>query len=377
MSEMKTANKKKRIVYLDTLRALAIMSVILFHVYCRVGPMVYPDYSTIPSLNWFIAVVVGPCSRYGVDLFLMLSGALSLGRKWEIKPFLSKRITRIVLPFIFWCVILSLFLISIIFLIPNFEPLAAHYRLPLDFAHTGGLLAIFNFIVNNAMLGHPPWFTQNWFFWMILGTYLIMPIFNKWLYNADLKEAEYFLVIWLISCLFDYTLNTTFPIAITYFTGPIGMVVLGYYLRHTERKVFNDIKYSVIFLVIGLLSTILVAYMMSDTTRIYNVHRYSIFMVIMSVGIFTLFKNIEKRNIDFFNSPNSIFRKITFSIAKYSYGIYLIHMVFLNIIFLWVVQSFGFKISIVTVFFGTLIISCLIMAVLNRIPYINQVIGAK
>ena len=377
MSAIKTTSKKKRIIYLDTLRALAIISVILFHVYCRVGPIVFPDYSTIPSLNWFIACIIGPCSRYGVDLFLMLSGALSLGRQWEIKPFLSKRLTRIVLPFLFWCIILSLLVISFIYFIPNIESMAISYRLPIDFVHSGGLISVVDFIINKAILANSTWFTQNWFFWMILGTYLIMPIFNKWLYNADLKEAEYFLVIWLITCIFDFTLYTSFPIKISYFSGPIGMVVLGYYLRHTKRKVFNELKYSIIILLIGIFSTIALSYMMSDTSRLYAFNRYSILMAITSVGIFTLFKNIDKMNISFFNSEDSIFRKITFSIAKYSFGIYLNHMVFLNLIFLFVVPYFHFKGVLVITFFGTLILSWLIMAILNRIPYINQIIGAK
>ena len=373
---MKNTTKKKRIVYLDTLRALAIISVITFHVFCRAGQIVFHDYSAIPSLNWFIAVIIGPCSRYGVDLFLMLSGALSLGRQWDIKTFLSKRITRIVLPFLFWCIVLSLFLLLVVYLFPNIMTLAVPYRLQFDFPQ-GGLLAIVDFIINYAILAKPGWFTQNWFFWMILGTYLIMPIFNKWLYNADLKEAEYFLVIWLITCIFDYTLFIEFPVKLSYFSGPIGMVVLGYYLRHTDRKVFNELKYSIIITLIGIFSTILVSYLMSDGSKIFSFSRYSIFMAITAVGIFTLFKNIDKMNIDFFNSPDSIFRKITFSIAKYSYGIYLNHMVFLNLLFLLSVQIFHFKGVVVIVLFGTILICWAIMAILNRIPYINQVIGAK
>lgn len=374
---MKNTTKKKRIVYLDTLRALAIISVIAFHVYCRAGQIVFHDFATIPSLNWFIAVILGPCSRYGVDIFLMLSGALSLGRQWDIKTFLSKRISRIVLPYLFWCITLSLFLILVTKFAPNIMPLAASYRLPLDIVQYDSLPVFADFIINKVIFANTPWFTQNWFFWMILGTYLIMPIFNKWLYNANLKEAEYFLVIWLISCIFDYTLFIEFPIKITYFSGPIGMVVLGYYLRHTERKIFNELKYSIIILLIGIFSTILASYMMSDNSHIFAFHRYSIFMAITAVGIFTLFKNIEKENIDFFNSPNSIFRKITFSIAKYSYGIYLNHMVFLNLIFLLSSTIFYFKGVAAITLFGTIIICWLILAILNRIPYINQIIGAK
>lgn len=44
----------------------------------------------------------------------MLSGALLLGRVWDIKSFLGKRIPRIVLPFVFWGLILTFLLILIV-----------------------------------------------------------------------------------------------------------------------------------------------------------------------------------------------------------------------------------------------------------------------
>lgn len=81
--------KKKRIVYLDYLRALAIITVMLFHIYNRLGIYVAPEVLG-PSLSWLMVDFYGTCCRCGVDIFLMLSGALSLGRDWDIKSFLGK-----------------------------------------------------------------------------------------------------------------------------------------------------------------------------------------------------------------------------------------------------------------------------------------------
>ena len=44
--------KKKRIFYFDCLRALAIISVILYHIVSKAGYIVYTDYAVIPSFNW-------------------------------------------------------------------------------------------------------------------------------------------------------------------------------------------------------------------------------------------------------------------------------------------------------------------------------------
>ncbi|ADC48035.1 hypothetical protein mru_2185 [Methanobrevibacter ruminantium M1] len=78
--------------------------------------VVIPEYSLIPSLNWFITDFLGTCCRCGVDIFLMLSGALSLGRDWDIKSFLGKRIPRITYPYLFWATLLiSIMLVAVYF----------------------------------------------------------------------------------------------------------------------------------------------------------------------------------------------------------------------------------------------------------------------
>ena len=109
--------KSKRIFYFDALRALAIISVILFHTSLRTKGIVVGDYAQIPSFNWFMGDFLTACMMIGVDLFLMLSGALSLGRDWEIKPFLQKRLVRICLPFLFWGFVFSIVMFCIQFFV--------------------------------------------------------------------------------------------------------------------------------------------------------------------------------------------------------------------------------------------------------------------
>ena len=216
---------------------------------------------------------------------------------------------------------------------------------------------------------------------MILGTYLIMPIFNKWLLHADLKEAEYFLVIWLITCIFDYTLFINFPIKITYFSGPIGMVVAGYYLRHTQRKIFTN-KYLPIILIVGVIACeIYASFLLSSPTKLFKFDRYSIFSAIEVIGVFLLFRNFSdiKINNKFLKVPDKIFHSSVASIAKYSYGIYLLDQVIINLVIrvLKVCHFNGYKSSIILAFILSFGVCWLIMAIFNRIPYVNRVIGAK
>ena len=366
VNESVNQNKSKRIFYFDVIRVFAILSVIIFHVFYFTKGLVVSEYPF--SWNWFITDIMGTCFKCGVDLFLMLSGALSLGRVWDIKTFLGKRLPRIISPFLFWGFVLSVMMVIISIHFPNFINVLSTYDL-------SGFL---NYLYNSYMAKNNG-FTSFWFFWMILGTYLIMPVFNKWLYNADLKEVEYFLCIWLITCLFDATLMIPFPVTLTYFSGPIGMVVLGYYLRHTKRKVFNNPYIALVIMMIGVVSILIYSHIASSPSDFYEFFRYSIFMVVEVTGIFLFFKNFSKFNIhiNFFDNPNGIFRKAIFSLAKYSYGIYLVHRVFLILIGLVFINHVPYKALILIIFFGTLGISWILLALLNRVPYVNKIIGAK
>ena len=369
--------KSKRIFYFDALRALAIISVILFHVFQNLSYVVVWDYSTIPSLNWFIADFLGTFFRCGVDLFLMLSGALSLGRVWEIKPFLAKRLPRIIYPFLLWGFVLTLVIFLISIFIPDAVSIFQQYKFGTFSSYD--LNGFLQFLMNAYVAKARIWFRPYWFFWMILGTYLIMPIFNRWLLHADLKEAEYFLFFWLITCLFDFTFGFSFPVQLKYFAGAIGMVVLGYYLRHTERKIFNNVYCGIVLTVVPAILMIFVSYLMSKPGEIYYFSRYSIFLAFESMGLFVLFKNFNQLpfNFNFLKNPDGIFRKSVFSIAKYSYGIYLVHHVILNLLMLILISTLHFKAMVVALFIGTLILSWGLLAVLNRVPYLNRYIGAK
>lgn len=357
--------KSKRIFYFDALRALAILSVIFIHCFNTVIKGDVSFYSVHPSLSWVAAVFCGNYSRIGVDLFLMLSGALSLGREWEIRTFLGKRIPRIVLPFLFWGFVLAVGMIIFNQYYPIFDPLTK-FDLP-SFAK---YLSNCYFAKNSAL-------TPYWFFWMILGTYLIMPIFNKWLLHADLKEAEYFLIIWAITCLFQNTFNIKCPIKLDYFAGAIGMVVLGYYLRHTERKIFKNPYFIVSLLVISFTLIFFNTFEFSLSGTFHKLNRYNLFIGIEVMGVFLLFRYLSEHDLRIHLSKESIIRKGAASLAKYSYGLYLIHrpVIILTYSLLGITTKVYSVIAIIFVI--TTLITWLVMASLNRIPYVNQVIGAK
>ena len=86
----------KRIFYLDVLRSMAIICVILAHV-CRQ----FCEYAPAASFRWFTAAFYIDIGVLGVPLFLMISGALLLNRNYDLKDFMKRRFSRILIPFVF------------------------------------------------------------------------------------------------------------------------------------------------------------------------------------------------------------------------------------------------------------------------------------
>ncbi|MBO7210348.1 MAG: acyltransferase [Methanobrevibacter sp.] len=358
-------SKSKRIFYLDALRAVAILTVVAVHVYAVTRVHVMADFATGPSLRWMVSQFTGNNLRIGVDLFLMLAGALSLGREWSIKEFLGKRIPRIVEPFLFWGLLTGAIAVIL------------SYYFGYGFIYSFDVNSILSFFYG-VFMAKSPGFLPYWFFWMILGTYLIMPIFNKWLQYAELEEAEYFLVFWLITCLFDFTLNIQFPIKLSYFVSPIGLVVAGYYLRHTKREVLNNPYFALALTVLSAILILAIVTYFSTPTKFHTLNRYSLPITLEVIGVFLLFKNFNKfgLNWNFIKNENSLFRRGTALIAKYSYGIYLIQGLFLCIYVK--ILPYHDIYSLMIILFVLIVASSMItMHILNKVKYVNKFIGAK
>ena len=354
-------NASKRIFYFDALRAFAILCVVLLHVTGHLGEMMSYDIHTIYSLSGFYETFANNFFRIGVDLFLMLSGALLLGRDWDIKGFLSKRIPRIVKPFVFWSAVFTVLLVAASYFIPS-----------VAFVKSFGIMDILK-VFWNTLMCKAPGSAVYWFFWMMLGVYLAMPIFNKWLLHSDLVEAEYFLTFWLITCLFDFTLDAQFPIDLSYFTSPIGLSVAGYYLRHTERKILNNPYFALSMVIITVIATVIALTYLSSASEMYIFHRYSFPLAILVMSVFLLFKNFNKFNInlDFNEKVTKTVKGIIFAIAKYSYGIYLIQGLFLCI-YVKIIPYTGFYSNFIIVFLLIVLSSMITMYILDKVPYVNK-----
>ena len=284
-------NVSKRIFYLDALRAVAILCVVLLHVTGHLSEMMNYNISTIYSLSGAFEIFANNFFRIGIALFLMLSGALLLGRQWDVKSFFSKRIPRIVIPFIFWALVFTIILISASYFLPS-----------IDFVNHFGILDMIGVFIDTLMC-RAPGSAVYWFFWMMLAMYMLMPFVNRWINNTDLVKVEYFLVIWMIYIIADYSLMLPIPEILSYFISPLGFVVLGYYLRYSQRKIFGSSVISLILIAVSSIVMMAYSYAVADRTVLFVFNRYSLLVMLEAVGVFCLFKSAS-----FLNNPGNWIR---------------------------------------------------------------------
>jgi surface polysaccharide O-acyltransferase-like enzyme len=89
-----------RVEYLDVLRALAIVAVLIVHV---ASPVCFALNGVSPT-SWWIANALNSATHWCVPAFVMVSGALLLNSSRDESPrrFYSRRISRIGIPLVFW-----------------------------------------------------------------------------------------------------------------------------------------------------------------------------------------------------------------------------------------------------------------------------------
>ena len=231
----------KRIVWADLLRLIAIFMVICSH---SADPFnVSPEARANSEFN-FWGSIYGTFLRPCVPLFVMLTGMLLLPVKQEMGSFYRKRIWRVAVPFIIWSLFYNLFpwitgvlgmdrsVLSTMFAYAGENPSQSFA----DSLHNI-LLIPFNFSTYTVHL---------WYIYMLIGLYLIMPIFSSWVAQASDKQKRLFLLLWFISLFFPYfkeflTENLGGACAwndygiLYYFSGFTGYLLLGHYLKERKR----------------------------------------------------------------------------------------------------------------------------------------------
>ncbi|WP_207422155.1 acyltransferase [Desertivirga brevis] len=283
----------------DNLRIIATISMVLLHV---TSPILY-QYGKISSELWHAANIIDSSVRFCVPVFVMLSGALLLGREYPIREFLKKRVIRVLLPFIFYSLIYT----------------------GLDLIRKPSLhLSFFPFIWSKLAHGAA---YHLWYIYMIVGLYLFIPVIGRWIRASTKKEISYFLLIWIGTMVVSHPLlfkhKPNFDLS--YFSGFLGYLILGYYLSLFKFSNKWRRVYSIILILVGITITVAGTFLYSDDkgsldTLFYGFLTPNVFLI--AVGVFMLVGDFKFKTV----VPESV-RSF---LCRYSFGIYLIHVLVLG-----------------------------------------------
>lgn len=296
--------EKERIIYFDILRIFAALAVVMLHT--AANQYILTGIYHYSSCFW------DGIARWGVPIFVMISGALFLepSKTITINNIFKKYIFRIAVLFVVW----SLFYTCI------------------DCVTTDNFSC--SFILKNIITGH----FHQWFLYMIAGLYLITPFLRPITEKKDKNILLYLLIVWLITASIVPFISFLFPVLknILYlllmgkihFSFPLsylGYFILGYYLhnyvniKRTSLIIFS-LLFSLVIIVIGDIK-----YSIPGTgEQSFFFDSFCPFVIITAISVFLLIKN------KCFQAEYS--NKFILKMSDLTLGVYLIHPFFIQIV---------------------------------------------
>ena len=345
----------KRIFYFDELRALAIIGIVFCHA------SVSFVLSGVNKSDFYISAFFDCFRDFSIPIFVMLSGALLIGKKDSFKDFFKKRLSRIFIPFIFWVVIYIIY--SSIYITHGFDLSSS----------------IDIFFGTSSTLG-----VAFWFIWMIIIAYFGIFIINKLMeYNSNvINILTVISFIYILICQFSFF--DPYSSKIIYFVSFISYVVIGYFIASND---YLEQKISCKWLAIMTLVLFVVSYlvyifyfvvpMSVSHNQFITLSYFNLPILFISLNVFLFFKFLSKTE---FSLKNYKIKKAITTISKYSFGIYLAHYVILYDLRMNIAKIIDFTsqsplIWIPLFVILIIMISLIILFVLDRIPYLNKVTG--
>lgn len=345
--------RKNRVIYFDILNIIAIISVIALH--CSGDA----TFGNIHNRAWKTGMIIECICYFAVPLFCMLSGAtlMNYREKYDTKTFFKKRIFKVLIPFVFWAIVMFIWNAQI-------------HRI--DITKYNNWKSFLNaFFANKEEATY-------YFMFEILGIYLTMPLLS--LVAKEENRKSLWLVVFLffifnsflpnILVLFKIYWNASFSVKIGDY---IIFVILGYLLSKEDLSKSKTVLLC-IGAIIGLIYRDLTTYYLSFEANqlVKATWGYASWhSILLTCSVFVLIKKINFDSI-LLNKRHIV--DILSKIASCSFGIYLIHII---VIYYekktLAIDTLSIKWRILGVF-STYIISLGIVYILKQIPIIKKVL---
>lgn len=303
---------KHREIYLDHLRVLATVAVMILHVAGENWGSVDVNGSEWRVFNFYDSAV-----RWAVPIFVMISGALFLDRNdITIKKLYTKYVLRMMIAYFTW---------SIFYYVFSGDNILQQLLNLIKAGKTDKFIAIIN--------SH----YHLWFILMIVGLYICLPIIRQIVKNEE--ATDYFLIVSFVIWIFipeivvlinDFGGEKFISITNAFYEKVKGLqlnfvmnyafyFILGYKLSKIR---FDKKKRILIYIlgVFGFIFTVVIDWIVSLKAQMPMGTYYgdiSVNVLFETMAIFELYKNISFKNIDK--------SRIIIRLSKWSFGAYLVH----------------------------------------------------
>lgn len=331
-------------IWLDNARIVAILAVVLLHVAASVVLE-----ATIGSGSWWAGNLYDAFVRWCVPVFVMISGALLLSpdKQEDLSAFYRKRVSRVLIPILFW---------SVFFLL---------------WGVLKGAHLTTNYVSTRLLSGQPHY--HMWFLYMIITLYLFTPFFRKVVATSSRRELTLLVLMTLaLAALHDLHSKVTAGsprLFVFWFLSYVPYFFLGHLIRTAHWQPDKPLLLGVLG-ASGLLTAGGLYYLATLTdlkTGLYFYNYLSITVIPMSVSVMYLLKT--------WTAP-IISQAVTQRTANLTLGVYLIHPVFLEII-----TYAGFRPSAFYPILSIPLLAALVFLlslcaawVMSKLPYLQRVI---
>ncbi len=287
------------IFYIDLLRFLAAIAVVIIHV---LGPFRFM-YGEVPDSDWLAAMGYNSISRWAVPIFMMISGALLLSdlRPFDCERYVTRRLGKVLIPFIAWTVIYSI--------VGGFIGETGGFA---DYGWNAGLTEKLITESNNE----PVWY-HLWFFYDFIPLYFIIPFLAIVLRRLSAEHIKLLLAAWWVLTLMHWLkVETPLRQNIVLYSG---YLVFGWYLFNRDNR--PQLKCWVVAgvgcLMLNALGSAYLSILEGKYSSFFMGYK-SLNTVIIAGMLFVIAQSYAER-------IQGRLRSLISLISKYSLGIYLVH----------------------------------------------------
>ncbi|MFI3281212.1 MAG: acyltransferase [Rikenellaceae bacterium] len=339
------ATYNSEITWVSVLRIVSCFLVVLAHC-CD------PFVSGLSVEGFNAGALWGTLCRVSVPMFIMISGVLLLPTNLGVGEFYSRRLKRILVPFVFWSLVSPWLFYLFTHSVDTVNPTVIADNHTLLATIQASYLWLFNFSYSTI---------PYWYIYMMIGVYLIIPLISDWLRKASRRDLHIVLGIWIFTTCLPY-IQAALPMV--GYAGNYGS--MGIY-GECSWNMFTTFQYMGGFLGYALLAHYLVRYPLSWSLSksliigglafaagylitLYGFHftrdNYpenfnmleviwsftNINVVMMTVAIFIVMQKIEFRP-----------RKWVSSLSAATYGVFLVHFIVVHMVYEALFQNFAFN----------------------------------